>query len=170
MSTRLATVINPGLSFDFAKVNRRNFIDDELLKRLESLEVPPARRPATPHSCTALGSISRVSNHYPKRFAASSPTPIKTRAPSWSMNCSPSPSSCCSGGSSWAISGGISSARQGNSSYQYQAWVDDCLRKNRPWDEVVRTLLTALGDPMDLEKGGPVSYALDAVEANAQAS
>ncbi len=42
VSTRLATVINPGLAFDFSKLKRRNFIDDELFKRLESLKVPPS--------------------------------------------------------------------------------------------------------------------------------
>ena len=38
VATRLSTVINPGLAFDFSKLKRRNFIDDELFKRLESLE------------------------------------------------------------------------------------------------------------------------------------
>ena len=42
VSTRLSTVINPGLAFDFSKLKRRNFIDDELFKRLESLKVPPS--------------------------------------------------------------------------------------------------------------------------------
>ena len=42
VSTRLSTVINPDLSFDFSKLKRRNFIDDELFKRLESLKVPPS--------------------------------------------------------------------------------------------------------------------------------
>ena len=42
VSTRLATLINPDLKFDFAKLPRRNFIDDELFKRLESLKVPPS--------------------------------------------------------------------------------------------------------------------------------
>ena len=34
---------------------------------------------------------------------------------------------------------------------------------------MVKTLLTALGDPTDLEKGGPVNYAMDALEPNVQA-
>ena len=41
-SVRLATVINPGLAFDFARLPRRNLIDEELLKRLASLKVPPS--------------------------------------------------------------------------------------------------------------------------------
>jgi hypothetical protein len=60
----------------------------------------------------------------------------------------------------------ISSARQGNGAYRYQAWVDRCLNKNQPWDEVVRTLLTAVGDPNDIEKGGPVNYVTDSLEPN----
>src|SRR5262249_16945110 len=42
LATRLSTVINPGLALDFSKLNRRNFIDDELFKRLDSLKVPPS--------------------------------------------------------------------------------------------------------------------------------
>ena len=42
MNSRFTTVINPGLAFDFSKVKRRNFIDDELFKRLEALKVPPS--------------------------------------------------------------------------------------------------------------------------------
>ena len=42
VSTRLATIINPDLKFDFAGRARHNFIDDLLFKRLESLKVPPS--------------------------------------------------------------------------------------------------------------------------------
>src|SRR5262249_34941578 len=63
----------------------------------------------------------------------------------------------------------ISQARQGNGAYRYQAWIDASLNKNRPWDEVVKTLLTAVGDPANLETGGPVNYAMDAVEPSVQA-
>ena len=48
----------------------------------------------------------------------------------------------------------ISAARQNNGAYRYQAWVDRCLKNNQPWDEVVRTLLTAVGDPTDIERAG----------------
>ena len=34
---------------------------------------------------------------------------------------------------------------------------------------MVRTLLTAVGDPTDIETGGPVNYAMDALEPNVQA-
>ena len=41
LSARIGTIINPDLTFDFSALPRRNFIDDELFKRLESLKVPP---------------------------------------------------------------------------------------------------------------------------------
>ncbi len=44
LTTRLSTVINPDLAFDYSKLKRRNFIDDELFKRLEALKC--ARQPA----------------------------------------------------------------------------------------------------------------------------
>src|SRR5262249_44498826 len=42
VAARVSTVINPALSFDYSTLKRRNFIDDELFKRLESLRVPPS--------------------------------------------------------------------------------------------------------------------------------
>ncbi len=41
VSTRLATVINPGLALDFARLPRRNFIDDELVQAARLAEGPP---------------------------------------------------------------------------------------------------------------------------------
>jgi hypothetical protein len=166
VATRLATVINPALSFDFAKLKRRNFIDDELFKRLESLKVPPS--PPAGDAAFLRRAWLDLTGEQPspetiRRFLADTDTDKRKKlvdqllaTPEFVLF--------------WRIKLGdllqISSARQGNGAYQYQAWIDNCLRKNRPWDEVVRTLLTAVGDPMDLEKGGPVNYALDALEAN----
>ena len=64
----------------------------------------------------------------------------------------------------------ISSTRQGNGGLSLPG-LDRRVALTRigPWDEVVKTLLTALGDPNDLEKGGPVNYAMDALEPNVQA-
>ena len=42
VAVRVATVVNPDLKLDFAKLKRRNFIDDELYKRLADLKVPPS--------------------------------------------------------------------------------------------------------------------------------
>ena len=55
VSARLATIVNPDLAFDFSKLKRRNFIDDELFKRLESLRVPPSPR------ASKLAALSRAS-------------------------------------------------------------------------------------------------------------
>jgi hypothetical protein len=166
---RVGAVVNPDLKFDFSQVNRRNFIDDELFKRLESLKVPPS-----PPACDAAF-LRRVSldltGEQPapdevRRFLADSDPEKRVKLierllakPEFVLF--------------WRIKLGdllqISSARQGNGAYRYQAWVDNCLSKNRPWDDVVRTLLTALGDPNDVETGGPVNYAMDSLEANVAA-
>ncbi len=162
-------MINPGLSFDFAKLTRRNFIDDELFKRLESLKVPPS--PPAGDAAFLRRAWLDLTGEQPlpetiRRFLAGT-DPDKRKKLIDELLAKPEFVLF------WRIKLGdllqISSARQGNGAYQYQAWVDDCLRKNRPWDQVVRTLLTSVGDPMDLEKGGPVNYALDAVEANVEA-
>jgi hypothetical protein len=169
LSTRVATVINPGLKFDYAKLARRNFIDDELFKRLEALNVPPS--PPASDAAFLRRAWLDLTGEQPspetvRRFLADTAGDKRIKLinellakPEFVLF--------------WRIKLGdllqISSARQGNGAYQYQAWVDDCLRKNRPWSEVVRTLLTAVGDPMNIEKGGPVNYALDAAEPNVEA-
>jgi len=169
LSTRLATVINPGLSFDFSKVKRRNFIDDELFKRLGSLKVPPS--PPAGDAAFLRRATLDLTGQQPapdvvRRFLADADPDKRAKlidrllaTPEFVLF--------------WRIKLGdllqISSARQGNGAYRYQAWIDTCLTKNRRWDDVVRTLLTALGDPTNLETGGPVNYAMDAPEANVQA-
>ncbi len=169
MSSRLSTVINPGLAFDFSKVKRRNFIDDELLKRLESLKVPPSP-PAGDAAFLRRVSLD-LTGEQPapeeiRRFLAD-PAPDKRAQLIDRLLASPEFVAF------WRIKLGdllqISVARQNNGAYRYQAWIDQCLKKNEPWDEVVRTLLTAVGDPTDIEKGGPVNYAMDAIEPNVQA-
>jgi hypothetical protein len=169
VSTRLSTVINPELSFDYSKLNRRNFIDDELFKRLESLKVPPSP-PASDAAFLRRVSLDLIggqpSPDEVRRFLADGDPDKRAKLidrllamPEFVLF--------------WRIKLGdllqISSTRQGNGAYQYQAWIDSCLSKNRPWNEVVKTLLTAVGDPVDLEKGGPVNYSMDAFEASVQA-
>jgi hypothetical protein len=169
LSTRLATVINSGLSFDYAGLKRRNFIDDELFKRLESLKVPPS--PPASDAAFLRRAVLDLAGEQPapdviRRFIADTDPDKRGKlidrllaAPEFVLF--------------WRIKLGdllqISSARQGNGAYRYQAWIDSCLSKNRPWDDVVRTLLTALGDPTNIESGGPVNYSMDAPEPNVQA-
>jgi hypothetical protein len=168
VSTRLGAVINPDLKFDFAALPRRNFIDDELYKRLESLRVPPS-----PPSDDA-GFLRRVTldltGQQPtveqvRRFLADK-SPEKRVTLVDSLLASPDFVRF------WRIKLGdllqISTARLGNGATYYQTWVDEQFRKNAPWDEVVRTLLTAVGKPEEFG-GGPVNYALDGPLATIQA-
>ena len=140
VSTRLATVINPGLAFDFSKLKRRNFIDDELFKRLESLKVPPSP-PASDAAFLRRVSLD-LTGEQPapdevRRFLADT-DPDKRVKLIDRLLASPNSSLF------WRIKLGdllqISAARQNNGAYRYQAWIDRCLKKNEPWDEVVRTL------------------------------
>jgi Protein of unknown function (DUF1553)/Protein of unknown function (DUF1549) len=169
VATRLSTVINPGLSFDFSKLKRRNFIDDELFKRLESLRVPPS--PTASDAAFLRRASLDLTGEAPspdevRRFLADTDADKRIKLIDALIKTDEFVKF-------WRIKLGdllqISSARQGNGAYRYQAWIDNALSKNRPWDDVVKTLLTALGDPYDLEKGGPINYALDAPAANVQA-
>jgi hypothetical protein len=165
-SVRLSAVINPDLRFDFSQVKRRNFIDDELFKRLESLKVPPSP-PASDAAFLRRVSLD-LTGEQPapdevRRFLADSDPDKRIKLIDTLLK---KPDFVLF----WRIKLGdllqISTARQGNTAYRYQAWIDNCLAKNRPWDDMVRTLLTATGDPNDIDNGGPVNYAMDALEAN----
>ncbi len=169
LSSRVSTIINPGLAFDFAKLKRRNLIDDELFKRLESLKVPPSP-PASDASFLRRISLD-LTGEQPapaeiRRFLADADPDKRVKLVD-RLIASPEFVGF------WRIKLGdllqISSARQNNGAYRYQAYVDRCLKTNVPWDQLVKTLLTAVGDPNDIEKGGPVNYAMDAIEPNVQA-
>jgi hypothetical protein len=169
VSARLGTIVNPDLDFDFASLPRRNVIDEELFKRLASLKVPPS-----PPARDAVF-LRRIALD----LTGEQPTPAEIRQ--FLADQDPEKRSKLIDRLMarpefilfWRIKIGdllqISPARQGNSAYRYQEWVDRCLSKNTPWDVVVSKLLTALGDPNDIENGGPVNYALDALEPTVQA-
>ena len=168
VSTRLATLINPDLKFDFAKVPRKNFIDDELLKRLESLKVPPSPR------ASDAAFLRRVSLD----LTGEQPLPEQVRE----YIAEPDPEKRVKLVDEllakrefmlfWRIKLGdmlqITSTRFGNGASKYQAWLDEQLLKNAPWDQTVRTLLTALGKPEEYD-GGPINYALDGPDPKTQA-
>jgi hypothetical protein len=169
LSSRLSTVINPGLTFDFSTVKRRNFIDDELLRRLKTLKVPPSP-PASDAAFLRRVSLD-LTGEQPapaeiRRFLADQDSDKRVKLVDRLLA---SPEFV----GYWRIKLGdllqISAARQNNGAYRYQAYIDRCLKNNEPWDQTVRTLLTAVGDPTDIEKGGPVNYAMDAIEPNVQA-
>jgi hypothetical protein len=168
VSTRLATLINPDLEFDFAKLKRRNFIDDELFKRLESLKVPPS-----PPASDAVF-LRRVSLD----LTGLQPQPEEVRR----FLADPDPDKRLQLVDRliashefvlyWKIKFGdmlqISQGRFGNGASYYHTWLQEQLEKNAPWDESVHTLLTALGNPMEVG-GGPANYALDGPDAKTQA-
>jgi hypothetical protein len=169
LNTRLGTVINPELAFDFGKLRRTNFVDDELFKRLEALKVPPSPRAG---DAAFLRRVSLdLTGEQPapedvRRFLADHDPDKRTKLVDRLLA---QPEFVAF----WRIKLGdllqISSARHGNGAYRYQAWIDRCLNKNEPWDKVVSTLLTAVGDPNDIETGGPVNYVMDTFEPNVQA-
>ncbi|WP_422930801.1 DUF1549 and DUF1553 domain-containing protein [Singulisphaera sp. PoT] len=168
VSTRLATLINPGLKFDYAKLSRRNFIDDELFKRLESLKVPPS----PPASDSAF--LRRVSLDLVGR----QPTPEQVRQfvgdkdPDKRVKLVDKLLADRDFVRFWRIKFGdmlqISNARLGNGATRFQAWVDENLANNTPWDQMVRTMLTAVGAPEEFGNG-PANYALDGLDAKIQA-
>lgn len=162
-SFRLATPINPDLAFDFKSLPRANLIDEELFKRLEGLKVPPS---PTANDAAFLRRVSLD-------LTGAQPLPSEVRsyvadeAPDKRVKLVDSLLANPRFIAFWRIKLGdllqISVARQGNGAYRYQEWVDDCLAKNTPWDEMVRTMLTAVGDPSAIGTGGPVNYAMDAL-------
>jgi hypothetical protein len=168
-SARLASVVNPGLDLDFSRLPRRNFVDEELWKRLAALRVPPS----PPASDAAF--LRRVSLD----LTGEQPIPEQIRqfladkAPDKRIKLVDRLLARPEFVLFWRIKLGdmlqISPARQLSSSYRYQEWVDRCLAQNTPWDVMVSKLLTAVGDPNDAESGGPVNYALDALEPGVQA-
>ncbi len=166
---RVAALVNPDLAIDLAARPRANLIDDELFKRLQALHVPPSERASDAVflrrvSLDLIGQQPTpdeirgyLADHHPDKRAKLVDQLLAR--PEFVLF--------------WRIKLGdllqISPQRQGPSAYRYQAWLDQRLKQNEPWNKVVRTLLTAVGDPADLETGGPVNYALDAPEPNVQA-
>ncbi|SIO06259.1 Protein of unknown function [Singulisphaera sp. GP187] len=168
VSIRLATVINPELKFDFAALPRSNFIDDELIKRLESLKVPPSP-PASDSLFLRRVSLDltgeQPSVEQIRRFMADEDPDKRAKLVDRLL-------ANRDFVRFWRIKLGdllqISTARLGNGATRYQTWIDARLAENTPWDVIVRTLLTATGKPEDYD-GGPANYALDGPDAMTQA-
>ena len=168
VSTRVATIVNPGLAFDFTKLRRGNFIDEELFKRLASLKVPPSP-PATDAAFLRRASLD---------LTGLQPRPeeirqfLADRDPEKRLKLVDRLLARREFVLFWKIKLGdllqVSTTRFGNGATYYHAWLEERLRENAPWDATVRTLLTALGNPM-AHGGGPVNYALDGTDAKAAA-
>lgn len=168
VSSRLATLINPDLDFDFNALPRRNLIDEHLFDRLASLRVPPSP-PADDASFLRRVTLDLIGQQ---------PRPDQIR--SFLEDEDPEKRAKLVDRlmdhplfvDFWHNKLGdllqISQARFGNGVYRYNDWVRDQLAARTPWDEFVRSLLTSLGDPNDLE-GGPVNYALEGQDARERA-
>ena len=171
VSTRLATLINPDLKFDYAARTRRNFIDDQLFKRLEALKVPPS-----PTASDAVF-LRRVTLD----LTGEQPTPdrireyLKDTDPDKRGKLVDSLIASRDFTRFWQIKFGdmleITTARPdlGNvAAINYQTWLAKKLIANAPWNEMVHELLTALGDPNDKDQGA-VAYALEGVDPKVSA-
>ncbi len=171
VSTRMATLINPDLKYDFAHRPRANFIDDALFRRLESLKVPPS-----PPSSDATF-IRRVS------LDLTGEQPIPERVREFLKDADPAKrtklvDALIAGRDFprfWQLKLGdlleITTGRPdlGNAAITYQTWLSKRILANAPWDAMVRELLTAIGDPSNKETGGPVAYALEGLDPKVSA-
>jgi len=166
VSTRLATIINPDLKFDFAKRARRNFIDDELFKRLESLKVPPSP-PATDAAFLRRVSLDLTGEQpHPEQVRDF----LKDADPEKRAKLVDALLASSDFVLFWQIKLGdmleITSGRPefaGQAAITYANWVRKQLIDNAPWDGVVRTLLTSVGK-IERDTGGPVAYALEGMD------
>jgi hypothetical protein len=168
VGARIATVVNPELVYDYKNAPRRNFIDDELLKRLESLRVPPSP-PASDSAFLRRVSLDLVGRQPDPRqirdFLADTDPEKRLKLVDRLLKHRDFIRS-------WEIKFGdmlqITSRRFGDGTGRYQTWLMKALIENRSWDAIVKELLTALGDPASPE-GGAVNYALDGGDAKAAA-
>lgn len=166
VATRVGAVVNPGLAHDIAGDPRANFVDDELLKRLAALGVPPSP-PSTDAAFLRRASLDLTGEQpNPDRVREFVKDPDPAKRPKLVADLIGSPDFV----RFWQIKLGdlleITSARPdlGNAAINYQTWLKKQLLDNAPWDRTVRALLTATGDPADRASGGPVAYALEAID------
>jgi hypothetical protein len=170
VSTRVSTVINPDLKYDFAARKRHNFIDDELFKRLEALKVPPSP-PATDAAFLRRLTLDMTGQQ---------PRPEQVREfladtdPEKRAKLVESLFKERDFVAFWQIKLGdmleITSARPelNQSANLYAGWIKARLIDNTPWDKLVRTLLTSVGDPMTRDDAA-ANYALDGMDPKIQA-
>ena len=166
VSTRISAVMNPDLKHDFAQDPRANFIDDQLLKRLAALGVPPS--PASSDAAFLRRVSLDLTGEQPSpdrvREFLKDTEPAKRQKLVASLVGSPDFVRF------WQIKLGdlleITTARPdlGNAAITYQTWLRKQLLDNAPWDRTVHALLTGTGDPSDRATGGPVAYALEAID------
>ncbi|RUL89502.1 DUF1549 and DUF1553 domain-containing protein [Tautonia sociabilis] len=168
ISSRLATLINPELEFDFDSLPRRNLIDEHLFARLESLKVPPS--PPSDDATFLRRATLDLTGQQPRpdeiRAFLEDEDPEKRAKLVDRLMQEPLFVDFWNNKIGDLLQ--ISQARFPEGVYRYNDWVEAQVAANRPWDEFVRELLTALGDPSALE-GGPVNYALEGQDARERA-
>jgi hypothetical protein len=169
VSSRLATVVNPDLEFDFAALPRKNFIDEHVYKRLAELKVPASPR-ASDHQFLRRVSLD-LTGQLPqpdeiRAFCSSTEEDKRAKKIAELMERADFLAF-------WKLKLGdllqISQGRFGNGAGAYQRWLEQRLEEGAPWDDMVVELMTALGNPTDPLTGGPVNYALDGIDANTRA-
>lgn len=168
VASRISTVINPDLKFDFASLPRENVVDAELFKRLEALKVPPSPRSSDAaflRRVTLDLTGQQPDSAAVREFLADADPSKRARKVDELLKREDF-------ASFWRIKFGdmlqISQARFGAGAGPYNAWLGKRLQENAPWDAMVRELLTSLGDPTS-RGGGPINYALDGIDPKAAA-
>ena len=168
VSGRLGAVINPGLKTDFAKLPRKNLIDEELYKRLDALKVPPSgpSSDAAYLRRVSLDLTGQVPDPQQVREFLADQDPKKRDALVDRLLKTPDFEGF------WKVKLGdllqIANARFGGGAGRYQDWLKAKLRENAPWDGMVRELLTTLGNPDEPETAAAI-YALDSIDPKERA-
>lgn len=168
VASRISTVINPDLKFDFAALPRQNVVDAELFKRLEALKVPPSPRSSDAaflRRVTLDLTGQQPDSAAVREFLADADPAKRSKKVDELLKREDFVSF-------WRIKFGdmlqISQARFGAGAGPYHAWLGKRLQENAPWDAMVRELLTSLGDPTARD-GGPINYALDGIDSKVAA-
>ena len=168
-TSRIASPVNAEWSRDESEHPIQNFIDEHIYKRLSRLRVPLSPRAS---DATFLRRVSFdltgqlpepdevkrfVSDADPKKRAAKVAELLERRdfEHFWKLKL----------GDLLQISPG----RFGNGAGAYEFWLEDAVKRNRPWNEMVRELLTTVGDPTDRAKSAAANYALDGPDPQTRA-
>ena len=166
---RVAAPFNPGQTFAFPEGREANVIDQELLKRLQRLNIPPSR-PASDEAYLRRVSLD-LTGQLPEpdeiRAFLADDAPDKRDRKVDALLARDDHLDF------WTLKYGdllqISQAKFGTGAGPYQRWLQRQVKENRPWNEMVTELLTAVGDPTQAATGGPVNYALDGIDPQTQA-
>ena len=166
---RVSAPLNPGKSYEIPEGRAENVVDREFFSRLKELNLPPSRQSS---DATFLRRVTLdLTGQLPepdeiRAFLADTAANKRDRKVDDLLARDDHIDF-------WTLKLGdllqISQARFGAGAGPYQGWARKQVRENVPWNTLVRELLTAVGDPIDPTTGGPVNYALDGIDPQAQA-